>query len=275
VAAERIHRAVSDDGTEIAGRVHGQGPPLVFLHGRLEDGDSCWRELLPYVSDRFTCFLPSTRGRGLSGDHPDHTAERLVEDVTAFVDSIGEPVGIVGWSAGAGLGLGAAACTAATSALAVYEPSVSEVIGEEDGARMRAKLTSMMELAEQTRLAEAARTFLEVVANDEELAALPEDVFRNSGRYVPVALQEVRQTHVPQPGTPRSVTDAAVLGRISAPVLVLHGSRTPVRWIADGARHVAAHVPGAQLREVAGVGHLAPIVQPEPFAEELIRFFPA
>ncbi len=34
---ERIHRAMSRDGTEIAGRVYGQGPPLVLVHGAMDD----------------------------------------------------------------------------------------------------------------------------------------------------------------------------------------------------------------------------------------------
>lgn len=67
---ERIHKAASADGTEFAGRVHGQGPPLVFLHGRLEDGDSCWAPMLPLPTDRFTCFTPSTRRRGVGRRQP-------------------------------------------------------------------------------------------------------------------------------------------------------------------------------------------------------------
>ena len=98
MAEDRIQRAVSADGTEIAGRVQGQGPPLVLVHGAIGDGDSAWEALLPHLTDRFTCYLPSTRGRGLSGDNPDHSPPRLEEDVTAFVDSIGEPVCLVGWS---------------------------------------------------------------------------------------------------------------------------------------------------------------------------------
>lgn len=100
MSTDRIHRAVSAAGTEILGRVHGQGPPLVLVHGGLEDGDLCWASLLPALRDRFTCYLPSRRGRGLSGDSDDLSPERLVEDVTAFVDSIGPPVGIVGESDG-------------------------------------------------------------------------------------------------------------------------------------------------------------------------------
>ena len=82
----RIQRAVSADGTEIVGRVIGQGPPLVLVHGAIGDGEFAWTELLPHLTDRFTCYLPSTRGRGLSGDHPDHSLPRLQEDVDAFAD---------------------------------------------------------------------------------------------------------------------------------------------------------------------------------------------
>ncbi len=74
---ERIHRAVSADGTELAGRVWGRGPALVLVHGGIGDGDVAWEALLPHLTDRFTCYLPSTRGRGLSSDNPDHSPARL------------------------------------------------------------------------------------------------------------------------------------------------------------------------------------------------------
>ena len=272
---EAIHRAVSADGTEIVGRVHGQGPPLVLLHGRLDDGDSCWARLLPLLTDRFTCLTPSTRGRGLSGDSPDHAPERLVEDVVAFIDSVGEPVRVVGLSSGAQLSLGALGRSAAASAAAVYEPGVSEVLTEEDGARLRDAMSRMAELAGNGRLAEAARAFLAVVATDRELAAATAAGYEDTwARYVPIALEESQQTHLGPSDAPRP-TDPLALAQISVPVLVLHGSDTPPRWITDGVRHVAAHVPAVRVREIAGAGHLAPIVEPELVADELIRFFHA
>src|SRR5262245_13549766 len=106
---DRIQRAVSADGTEIAGRVQGEGPQLVLVHGAFGDGDIAWEGLLPHLTGRLTCYLPSTRGRGLSGDNPDHSPPRLEEDITAFVDSIGEPVGLVGWSGSGAWVLGATA----------------------------------------------------------------------------------------------------------------------------------------------------------------------
>jgi pimeloyl-ACP methyl ester carboxylesterase len=116
--SDRIHRAVSVDGTEIAGRVHGQGPPLVLFHGAPHDGDLAWEALVPHLADRFTCYLPSWRGRGLSADREDHTPPRHEEDATAFVDSIGGSVDVAGWSAGVMTTLGAAANSDAVSAVA-------------------------------------------------------------------------------------------------------------------------------------------------------------
>ena len=47
---ERIHRAVSADGSEIAGRVRGRGPALVLVHGGIGDGDVAWESLLPRLT---------------------------------------------------------------------------------------------------------------------------------------------------------------------------------------------------------------------------------
>ena len=67
----RTHHVTTTDGVTIGATVHGQGPPLVFLQGVIGDGDLDWGPLVGHLTGRFTCHLPSLRGRGLSGDHPD------------------------------------------------------------------------------------------------------------------------------------------------------------------------------------------------------------
>ncbi|HUP70798.1 MAG TPA: hypothetical protein VM142_13435 [Acidimicrobiales bacterium] len=91
MSENRIHRARSADGTEIAGRVFGDGPPLVLVQPPGVDPDIAFEALLPHLAERFTCYLPSIRGREPSGDNPDHSPPRLQEDINAFVDSIAEP----------------------------------------------------------------------------------------------------------------------------------------------------------------------------------------
>src|SRR5688572_10853636 len=56
---QRTHSVSTTDGVTIAGTVHGQGPPLVFVHGMMGDGDIDWQALLPRLTGRFTCHLPS------------------------------------------------------------------------------------------------------------------------------------------------------------------------------------------------------------------------
>jgi pimeloyl-ACP methyl ester carboxylesterase len=268
---ERIHRAISADGTEIAGRVHGHGPPLVLIHGPVHDGDIAWEALLPLLTDRFACYLPSLRGRGLSGDNQDHSPPRFQEDVNAFVDSIGEPVFLMGWSDGGSLALGAAAHISAVAAVAAYEPSVWNLMREGDLSRFGATVEQWSEATADGRLLDAAHIFHRYVCSDHEFAALDADYLHRQAGIFPLLLREIQQEASydgPQP------TDPEVLTQIDAPVLVLLGQQTRLEtWFTDSAQHVAQHVADPHVRELPDVGHFAPLVAPEPVAKELISFF--
>ena len=276
MTAERIHRAPSADGTEIVGRVRGRGPALVLIHGGIGDGDVAWEGLLPHLTDRFTCYLPSTRGRGLSSDDPDHSPVRLEEDVTAFVDSIGEPVCLVGWSGSGAWVLGAAArdgrSQRSVAAVAAYEPGVVSVMRDEDLARTVATMEQVGIAAADGRLVDAVRAFAAWICTDAEVAALEEtDFYERWADCIPAMLRFVQQDAAYE--GPRS-TDPEVLGAVTAPVLVLRGRHTLLgTWFADAARHIAQHVSDAHVRELPGAGHFAPVLVPEPLAKELIHFF--
>ncbi|WP_321112575.1 alpha/beta fold hydrolase [Halorussus salinisoli] len=269
-----LHRAVSDDGTEIVGRVHGQGPPLVLVPGALGDGETVWESLLPLLTDRFTCYAMSTRGRGLSGHSTDLSIERLVQDINSFVESFDEPVGLMGWSSGALLSLATAENTDAVSAVAAYEPPVFEVMSEDVSARMMDTIGRVGEAAEEDRLVDAARAWIEFVANDDELADAAElDFFEALAPNVPIQLQEFEQV-LESEGT--SPTDPSELTKISVPVLLLQGTQSmPDPWFIDSANHVAEHVADIHVREIADAGHLGPVLKPEAVADELGRFFAA
>lgn len=269
---DRIHRTTTEDGVEIAGRVHGEGPPLVLVHGALADGETAWEALLPFLTDHYTCYVMSLRRRGLSGPSDDLSRERLVQDVTAFADSIGEPAGLVGLSSGALLSLAAAENTSAVSGhVAAYEPPVFEVMSEDVSADFKATVERMGEIAAAGNMADAARTFLEFVTNEDEFTAVTEmKLFDALAPNVPVQLEEFPRVL----GGGSSPTDPSALATIAVPVLLLHGTRSkPHPWFIDGVRHVAEHVPTAQVREIAGAGHLAPIVEPAAVSNELRRFF--
>lgn len=276
---ERIHRAVSADGTEIAGRVEGDGPPLVLVHSVPHDGDIAWEAMLPHLTDRFTCYLPSLRGVGLSGDNPDHSPPRLQEDVNSFVDSIAEPVCLVGFSTSGPLVLGAAINSGAVPAVAVYDLLVGSVMREEDLASLGAMLEQMGAAATEGRLVDAARTSHRHAATDDEFTAfeagyLGGEYFERCAQIVPAALQWVQQGAAYD--GPLS-TDPEMLAQIAAPVLLLRGQET-LPWLgtalANSEQHAAHHVADLHVREpLAGLGHYAPLLAPERIARELISFF--
>jgi pimeloyl-ACP methyl ester carboxylesterase len=267
---QRTHHVTTTDGVTIGGTVHGQGRPLVFVQGMLADGDTDWQALLPHLTGRFTCHLPSLRGRGLSGDHPDLSPGRIVDDILAYVDSIEKPTGLVGWSSGAYLAIVAAAQSDALDAVAPFEPGVLSLMDEQEQAVFGGAAVRMGELAAEGRLTAAARAMAGWPFNDEEIA-MAEDAgyFEAAGRYVPNLLNLLQQWSEYEGPTP---DDPAVLGAISAPVLVLHGAETKPFFVAS-ARHVADRVPNARVHEIPGAGHAAPLTHPEALAEALTEFF--
>jgi pimeloyl-ACP methyl ester carboxylesterase len=267
MSTPRTHSVTTTDGVTIGSTVHGQGPPLVFLQGSIGDGDLDWQAVVGHLTGRFTCHLPSMRGRGLSGDHPDLSFGRLVDDFLAYVDSIGEPTGLVGWSAP--FALAAAAQSDAVDAVAYFESSMLSLMDDQEQAAVGDILARTGGLAAEGRLADAARAFAAFPFNDEEIALLQDAGYLEAvGRYVPNLLNHLQQ--VMEQGDP--IADPALLGAISVPVLVLYGSNTK-RLFAASARAVTDRIPNARRQEIPGAGHAGPLTHPEAIAEALTEFF--
>ncbi len=224
------------------------------MHGAIGDGEFAWTELLPHLTDRFTCYLPSTRGRGLSGDHADHSLPRLQDDITAFVASIGEPVCLLGWSGSGPLVLGAAEQIDTVAAVAAWESAGSNEAFGADGMADLGRFGAAMEqvgvAANDGRLDDALRAFLVGICNDEEIAALEgTDFHQRWAGGVPemlVFLQHVMSTEDPGP------LAADALARVTAPALLLTGTETVLpTMFGNVARFVSDRVADAQAREVA------------------------
>ena len=267
---QRTHYVTTTDGVAIGGTVHGQGPPLVLLQGIIGDGDLDWQALLPHLVDRFTCHLPNIRGRGLSGDHPDLSIDRVVEDFLTYVDSLPQQPGLVGWSGGANQALAVAARSDAVAAVAAFEPVANSLMDEQERAALGAAVARMGELAAEGSLADAVRAFAGYPFNDEDIAAAEDaGYFEATGRYAATMLsffQQLREHQGPLPDDP------VVLGAVFAPVLVLHGSETKP-FMATSVRHVADNVPDATVEQIPGAGHAAPLTHPQELAEALVGFF--
>jgi pimeloyl-ACP methyl ester carboxylesterase len=268
----RIHRAVSRDGTELVAHVRGQGPPVVLLPAGPGDSELSWRHVVPYLSEQCTCYLLETRGRGESGESPDHSPDRLVEDVETFAERIGEPVSLVGWGSALWARV-ASRADGAVFAVAAYEPGAGEVMSEQSGKRMGEVFAGVGQLVAEGRLLDAARVFIEdadVIYSEEDLATrAPAEFWEAAANRLPLFLQESKQAAASgQPGP----TSPSELEKITVPVLLLHGDRSS-RWFGDSVKHVARHVPEAIVRQIPGAAHFGPYTHPRAVADELIEFF--
>ena len=125
---EKTETITSKDGTPIAYRRSGEGPPLVLVHGAAADHGR-WSPVLPALEERFTIYAVDRRGRGGSGDANAYAMEREFEDVASVVDSIGKPVNLLGHSYGALCSLEATLLTQNIRKLVLYEPAV-HIVGE-------------------------------------------------------------------------------------------------------------------------------------------------
>jgi pimeloyl-ACP methyl ester carboxylesterase len=203
------------------------------------DGETGWLALLPSLSQHLTCFTINTRGRGPSGDHPDHSRAKIVEDIVAFVESIGGSVRLFGHSAGGAHALEAAATTPAVRALALYEPTLVEFAEPDLRARFDDALVRVRQAVDVGRPADAAQVLLEdlALANEEELALLAEvGAAEQMASRVPVVLEggdAVRSAPADRPvatGRGRSAR-AAAARRTHPPVLRAGGTpgRGPAR----------------------------------------------
>ena len=269
---QRTHYVTTSDGVTIGGTVHGVGPPLVFLQGVIGDGDIDWGPTAGHLADRFTCHLPSLRGRGLSDDHPDLSTSRIVEDCLTYVESLGRRAGLVGWSGGGAWALAVAAQSDAVTAVAPFEPGMLSLADERVQAVIGNALARTGELAAEGNLAAAARAFAGFPFHDDEMVvAEGTGYFEAAGRYVPNLLNVLQQARTHE----RPVTDdPAVLGAIKVPVVVLLGSDTKP-FFKTSARYVVDHVANARAHEVPGVAHAAPLTRPETLAKALTEFFAA
>lgn len=171
---QRTHYVTTSDGVTIGATVLGDGPPLVFLQGVIGDGDIDWASTAGQLADRFTCHLPSIRGRGLSDDHPDLSTPRLVEDYLTYVESLGQLAGLVGWSGGGTWALAVAAQSDAVAAVAPFEPGMLSLADERDQAVIGNAVARTGELAAEGNLSAAARAFAGFPFHDEEIAVAEE-----------------------------------------------------------------------------------------------------
>ena len=260
-----METVTSADGTTIAFKRTGSGPPLVLVHGGACD-HRFWElaDVRPALADHCTAYAMDCRGVGESGDANQYELDREFEDVAAVVDTIDEPVTLLGHSSGALLSLEAALRTDDLHKLVLYEPPIT--VGDH-------RLYDEAVLAEMERLLDEGENEQVLVLFLREIAqSTPEEIAEQ--RAAPNWRELVDAAHV----WPRSVRavgayefDAARFGTMTTPTLLLSGSESP-QFLRDVTEPISDALPNSRIVTFDGHGHEAMLTATDRFVDEILAF---
>lgn len=101
-SAFKRHACVLPDGTVLAYRRWGAGPPVYLIHGGPGGSGAYWPDAVPWLGDRHTVFAIDLRGHGASSRTPPYRLAQLARDLDAFAEAHGHDApALVGHSLGA------------------------------------------------------------------------------------------------------------------------------------------------------------------------------
>ncbi len=258
------YRVPSRDGTPIAVRRTGEGPPLLLVHGMVADHGTTWRYVLPLLERTFTVHAMDRRGRGESGDAPAYTLEREAEDVAAVLEAIGAPTCLLGHSFGALCAAEGALRSGVVERMVLYEGMVLD--GREGvPVGLAARLQGMLEAGEvEAMLVAFLRGFAGVTEEELELLRAEGEAWARRLANAPTIPREVSAL-----AGYRSAPER--LSGLHVPTLLLVGEMGG-RGEERKARAVADALPQARVRILPGQGHLAMYTAPQAFVEAVVSF---
>jgi pimeloyl-ACP methyl ester carboxylesterase len=255
----------SADGTRLAVWVEGQGPPLVLVHGSLQDHTASGG-FVEELRRAATTYSVDRRGFGASDDAPGYAIEREFEDVASVVDDVaaraGSPVAVWGHSYGANCAMGGAARTDNVGRLVLYEPSL--------GVTFPAGAIDSIERKVAAGDLEAA--LLELLVDIAGMTEGELDAMRTS----PYMLWAARVATVPTLPRECRAEEGWVYGPgqfdgVAAPTLMLRGSESPA-VMTEATEKAAAAIANARTQVLPGHGHFAHRTDPAMVARIVRRF---
>jgi pimeloyl-ACP methyl ester carboxylesterase len=262
---EELETVTSADGTPIAFERSGSGPPLVLVHG-MAGNHARWElfDVRARLAERTTVYAMDRRGHGESGDIGEYALEREFEDVAAVVDSIDEPVHLLGHSHGGLCALEAALRTDNVASLIVYEPAGPWEEGHLYSEETYQELETLVADSENER---ALLVFLREVVDlpdsqIDDLRAAP-----NWSARVAEAPTLPREYRAPATYEfePERFTDTTV------PAVLLVGGESP-QWIRDVTDDLNDALPNSRISVLEGQGHVAMNTAPDLFIDEVLAF---
>ena len=264
---EHMHTVASPDGTRIAFWQSGGGPPLLLVHGATADHTTTWRFVLQEFERRFTVYAMDRRGRGGSGDSPAYSLQREAEDIAAIIDSIGEPVDMLGHSYGGLCAIEAGLLTTNLRRLILYEAvPLRGTDGYKPGIIDR--LEAMLRGGDvEGMLVAMFRDLVEMPVEELERLRSQRDAWEVRLRNAPTLPRElkVEESYIFAPER---------FAGIRIPTLLLVGGDSPLREQSN-AKGVAEALPDARIVALPGQQHAAMYSAPDAFVRTVVRFLDA
>ena len=232
-------RTVNVNGIDLRYQIHGDGEPLVLLHGFLGSGDT-WATILgdlDRLARDYTLVIPDLRGHGGSTNPVGtFTMGQSALDIFGLLDHLGiDRFKAVGMSGGAMTLL-------------------------HMGTQQPERVEALVLISATTHFPEQARTLMtgttEETRTDEEWATMR--ALHTHGDDQIRALWRVGR-ELAESGDDMHFT-ADTLARITAPTLVVHGDRDPL-FPVDIAMTMHDAIPTAWLWVVPNAGHLTLVAE--------------
>ncbi|SIR87270.1 Pimeloyl-ACP methyl ester carboxylesterase [Haladaptatus litoreus] len=255
----------SADGTTIAFERTGSGPPLVLVHG-VTDVHEFWdlTGVRSAFAEHFTVYALDRRGRGESGDAVEYELDREAEDVVAVVDSIDDPVILLGHSGGALYSLEAALRTDNLRKLIVNEPPIQV---SEHELEVEEVVAEMKQLLDDGENEQALMLFLQAEAH-----LTPDEI--DVARSAPIWQDMVDAAHT-LPREWQAIAEyefnPARFADLTTPTLVSGGGESP-SFYKNATDAVTEALPNSRLIRFDGQSHEPMNTAPDRFTEEILMF---
>jgi pimeloyl-ACP methyl ester carboxylesterase len=233
-----------------------------LIHGTSAD-HTRWRTVLPALEERFTVYAVDRRGRGESGDSNRYAIEREFEDVASVVDSIDEPVNLLGHSYGAWCSLEAALMTSNIRKLVLYEPPIPVGMKIYPPAIV-SKLQALLDAGDRDGV---VTTFMGEIAQ-----VRPSDLKLLQSLPAWKARVAAAQTIARELQADRDYTfDARRFSKLKTPTLLLIGGDSPP-FLKAGNEALQRVIPDCRTVVMPGQQHAAMDTGTELFLTEVLRF---
>ena len=251
-------------GAELAYDVRGAGPIVVLLHG-FPVNRRMWTQAAQLLSARFRVLTLDVRGFGesaLGSPAPPPSLLTLADDLAALLDAEGAPVAAVcGLSMGGYVALAfAAQHPARLSALILADTRAS---ADSPDAR-RARDEGIARLG-AGQVAAYLAPLPDKLLSPHATAALRDEVRTLAAAQSPEALAWALAAMRDRPDRSDEVR------ALRCPTLVVVGSDDALTPPAEAAA-LRATIPGAQLAELTGAGHLSGLEAPAAFSAAVAAF---